>query len=119
VSEIVQEQPPVEGLVNPGEPLVLTVAVTMTGKSATRYTIEPELAIETLRNIADQIEAEVAEAEALPNVMTGSGAPREGERTVAMEDLDEEIDRLHGPGAAAALDAALEDGTIFSDEVPD
>jgi hypothetical protein len=51
--------------------------------------------------------------------MTGSGAPREGERTVAMEDLDEEIDRLHGPGAAAALDAALEDGTIFSDEVPD
>lgn len=29
--------------------------------------------------------------------------------------LNEEIDRRHGPGAAAAIDAAFADGSIFGD----
>lgn len=32
--------------------------------------------------------------------------------------LDARIDALHGPGAAAALDAALADGSIFADALP-
>lgn len=33
-----------------------------------------------------------------------------------MLDLDERIDKLHGPGAAAAVDAAIADGSIFGDD---
>lgn len=33
-------------------------------------------------------------------------------------DLDARIDALHGPGAAAALDAAIADGSIFADSLP-
>ena len=31
------------------------------------------------------------------------------------EQQNEQIDKLHGPGASAALDAALKDGSVFSD----
>lgn len=31
---------------------------------------------------------------------------------------DEHLDRLHGPGAAAAIDAAFADGSIFGEERP-
>lgn len=31
------------------------------------------------------------------------------------ESLSEKIDELHGPGAAAAIDAAFKDGSIFGD----
>lgn len=33
--------------------------------------------------------------------------------------LDQQIDRIHGDGAAAALNAALADGSIFSDNGKD
>lgn len=33
----------------------------------------------------------------------------------AMKKLDEGIDKLHGPGAADALDQAIADGSIFGD----
>lgn len=40
-------------------------------------------------------------------------------RTISAEpseaELNARIDRLHGPGASAALDAALKDGSIFND----
>lgn len=35
---------------------------------------------------------------------------------VHMQKLDEQIDKLHGPGAAAAIDRALADGSIFGEE---
>lgn len=35
---------------------------------------------------------------------------------IVMDEANKEIDRIHGPGAAAALDKAFKDGTVFSDE---
>jgi hypothetical protein len=32
-----------------------------------------------------------------------------------IEAINRQIDRLHGPGASAALDAAIADGSIFND----
>lgn len=42
------------------------------------------------------------------------GIAQDAERALAKE-LDRQIDRLHGPGAAAALDAAIADGSIYGD----
>jgi len=46
----------------------------------------------------------------LPGFLRGVGNFYEG-RTAAA--LDAQIDRLHGPGAAAAIDGAFADGSIF------
>ena len=43
-----------------------------------------------------------------------------GEDVVVSDEaaLDRQIDALHGEGAAAAIDAAYADGSIFADEMP-
>jgi hypothetical protein len=46
------------GLPHPGPPIVLVLTVTVDGASSVRYLGEPEQAIRTLREVADNIEAE-------------------------------------------------------------
>lgn len=56
-----------------------------------------------------------------PSIMEAWQRGAEDARTVHEETarLDEEIDRLHGPGAAAAIDAAYADGSIFAESSRD
>jgi hypothetical protein len=42
---------------------------------------------------------------------------RQSDRYVVTAELNRKIDEMHGPGAAAAIDAAIADGSIFGDDV--
>ena len=59
--EDIVNPPKTEGLTDPGDPIILVAKVYYDGRTQVLYHGAPAWAVETLRSMADQIEAEHAE----------------------------------------------------------
>jgi hypothetical protein len=61
MTEHSHEEGAVQGLPEPPPPTLLTLAFTADGRSAVNYVIDPEKAVQVLREVADSIEAEITQ----------------------------------------------------------